>query len=125
WQRPARGGAEAHRCAHWFAEPMHARWDLGEGLIAPATRWGAPRIDQDTIQIDGLPVSARANLGIFTQPLGLAACPVLAAPLPRPGRLPLGVQLIAAPGREDRLFALAAQLERDGLLAFSPPPESR
>ncbi|OOX04351.1 hypothetical protein Xgly_10285 [Xanthomonas citri pv. glycines] len=85
----------------------------------------APRIDQDTIQIDGLPVSARANLGIFTQPLGLAACPVLAAPLPRPGRLPLGVQLIAAPGREDRLFALATQLERDGLLAFSPPPEPR
>ncbi|MGV7196247.1 AtzE family amidohydrolase [Xanthomonas sp. NCPPB 1325] len=124
-QLPASAVADAHRFAHWFAGAMHALWDDVDVLIAPTTPCVAPRIDQDTIQIDGLPVSARANLGIFTQPLGLAACPVLAAPLPRPGRLPLGVQLIAAPGREDRLFALAAHLERDGLLAFSPPPETR
>ncbi len=124
-QLPASAVADAQRFAHWFANAMHALWDDVDVLIAPATPCVAPRIDQDTIQIDGLPVSARANLGIFTQPLGLAACPVLAAPLPRPGRLPLGVQLIAAPGREDRVFALAAQLERDGLLAFSPPPEPR
>ncbi|AZR25397.1 AtzE family amidohydrolase [Xanthomonas vasicola pv. arecae] len=124
-QLPASAVADAQRFAHWFANAVHALWDDVDVLIAPATPCVAPRIDQDTIQIDGLPVSARANLGIFTQPLGLAACPVLAAPLPRPGRLPLGVQLIAAPGREDRVFALAAQLERDGLLAFSPPPEPR
>ncbi|NIK31334.1 aspartyl-tRNA(Asn)/glutamyl-tRNA(Gln) amidotransferase subunit A [Xanthomonas arboricola] len=124
-QLPASAVADAHRFAQWFGAAMQRLWDEVDVLIAPATPCVAPRIDQDTIQIDGQPVSARANLGIFTQPLGLAACPVLAAPLPRPGRLPLGVQLIAAPGREDRLFALAAQLERDGLLAFSPPAETR
>ncbi|WP_349811109.1 AtzE family amidohydrolase [Xanthomonas dyei] len=123
-QLPASAVADAHRFAHWFRAAMQQLWDDVDVLIAPATPCVAPRIDQDTIVIDGLPVSARANLGIFTQPLGLAACPVLAAPLSRPGRLPLGVQLIAAPGREDRLFALAAQLERDGLLAFSAPPET-
>ncbi|MEA9654618.1 AtzE family amidohydrolase [Xanthomonas campestris pv. raphani] len=124
-QLPASAVADAQQFAHWFARAMRMLWDRVDVLIAPATPGVAPRIDQESIIIDGLPVSARANLGIFTQPLGLAACPVLAAPLPRPGRLPLGVQLIAAPGREDRLFALAAQLERDGLLAFSAPAETR
>ncbi|MCC8537356.1 AtzE family amidohydrolase [Xanthomonas axonopodis pv. poinsettiicola] len=124
-QLPASAVADAQAFARWFATAMRALWDEVDVLIAPATPCVAPRIDQDTIQIDGLSVSARANLGIFTQPLGLAGCPVLAAPLPRPGRLPLGVQLIAAPGREDRLFALAAQLERDGHLAFSPPAEGQ
>ncbi|MEA5125513.1 AtzE family amidohydrolase [Xanthomonas floridensis] len=124
-QLPASAVADAQAFARWFTNAMRALWDVVDVLIAPATPCVAPRIDQDTIQIDGLPVSARANLGIFTQPLGLAGCPVLAAPLPRPGRLPLGVQLVAAPGREDRLFALAAQLERDGHLAFSPPAEGQ
>ncbi len=123
-QLPASAVADAQRFAQWFRAAMQQLWDNVDVLIAPAVPCVAPRIDQDTIVIDGLPVSARANLGIFTQPLGLAGCPVLAAPLPRPGRLPLGVQLIAAPGREDRLFALAAQLDRDGLLAFNAPPET-
>ncbi|WP_022970621.1 AtzE family amidohydrolase, partial [Xanthomonas maliensis] len=123
-QLPACAVADAQRFAHWFVGAMRQLWDTVDVLIAPTVPCVAPRIDQDTIQIDGLPVSARANLGVLTQPLGLAGCPVLAAPLPRPGRLPLGVQLIAAPGREDRLFALAAQLERDGLLAFSPPAQA-
>nr|MBA3897794.1 AtzE family amidohydrolase [Sphingomonadaceae bacterium] len=63
----------------------------------------------------------RAQLGIFTQPISLAGCPVLAAPLRRPGLLPLGIQLVAAPGREDRLFALAERLEREGLIGVSAP----
>lgn len=121
-QLPAAVIADAHRFADWFATAMQRLWDQVDVLIAPATPCVAPRIDQDTIAIDGAQVSARANLGIFTQPLGLARCPVLAAPLHRPGRLPLGVQLIAAPGREDRLFALAARLERDGLIGSTPPP---
>jgi aspartyl-tRNA(Asn)/glutamyl-tRNA(Gln) amidotransferase subunit A len=120
-QLPAAAIADAQRFGAWFAGAMQRLWDEVDVLLAPATPCAAPRIDQETIQIDGKAVSARANLGIFTQPLGLARCPVLAAPLYRPGRLPLGVQLIAAPGREDRLFALAAQLERDGLIGSTPP----
>jgi AtzE family amidohydrolase len=121
-QLPAAAVADAQRFGAWFAEAMRRLWDEVDVLLAPATPCVAPRIDQETIQIDGAAVSARANLGVFTQPLGLARCPVLAAPLYRPGQLPLGVQLIAAPGREDRLFALAAQLEGDGLIGSTPPP---
>ncbi|MCD7099062.1 AtzE family amidohydrolase [Stenotrophomonas sp. MMGLT7] len=121
-QLPAAAIADARRFADWFAGAMRRLWDEVDVLLAPATPCAAPRIDQETIEIDGVQVSARANLGLFTQPLGLAGCPVLAAPLWRPDRLPLGVQLIAAPGREDRLFAVAAQLERDGLVGSAPPP---
>jgi AtzE family amidohydrolase len=124
-QLPAAVIADAQRFADWFEQAMRRLWDQVDVLIAPAVPCVAPRIDEESIVIDGAPVSARANLGLFTQPLGLARCPVLAAPLKRPGQLPLGVQLIAAPGREDRLFALAAQLEHAGLLGYSAPPEAR
>jgi len=113
--QPAPVLAQVQHFAAWFRATMVRLWEQVDVLIAPAVPCVAPRIDQATIEIDGQPVSARANLGIFTQPLGLAGCPVLAAPLWRPGQLPLGVQLVAAPGREDRLFAVARTLEARGL----------
>ena len=41
--------------------------------------------------------------------------------MPLPGGLPIGVQLIAAPGREDVLFRVADALERSGAVR-SPRP---
>lgn len=120
--QPAEHWLQVQRFAEWFGQAMARLWQHLDVLIAPAVPCVAPRIDQASIEVDGQQVSARANLGMFTQPLGLAGCPVLAVPLHRPGRLPLGVQLVAAPGREDRLFALARQLEAIGLTGVSPPP---
>ncbi len=119
--QPAQVLLDVQHFAAWFGTAMAQLWEQVDVLIAPAVPCVAPRIDQATIEIDGQPVSARANLGIFTQPLGLAGCPVLSVPLWRPGQLPLGVQLIAAPGREDRLFAVARQLEALGLTGAHPP----
>jgi amidase/aspartyl-tRNA(Asn)/glutamyl-tRNA(Gln) amidotransferase subunit A len=54
--------------------------------------------------------------------------PVIAAPIadPKavgaPGGLPIGVQLIAAPWREDLLFRIAAALENAGACACPEPP---
>jgi aspartyl-tRNA(Asn)/glutamyl-tRNA(Gln) amidotransferase subunit A len=53
---------------------------------------------------------------MLAQPISLAGVPVLSAPLKRPGQLPLGLQLIGAPGREGLLFDLAARLEVAGVL---------
>ena len=111
----------AQRFAGWFAGAMAAFWDTVDVAIAPTVPCVAPRIDEGLIEIDGAMVSARAQLGIFTQPISLAGCPVLAVPLLRPGRLPLGIQLVAAPGREDRLFAVAERLEAAGLIGVSAP----
>jgi len=52
---------------------------------------------------------------MLTQPLSFAGLPVLAAPLPVSG-LPLGVQLVGAPGSESKLFALAEMLHCQRLL---------
>ncbi len=111
----------AHRFAGWFAGAMAAFWDTVDVVLAPTVPCVAPRIDEGLIEVDGQMVSARAQLGLFTQPISLAGCPVLAAPLRRRGELPLGIQLIAAPGREDRLFAVAERLEAAGLIGVSPP----
>ncbi len=93
---------------------MAALFDRYDILLAPATPTVAPRIDEGTILIDGKPASARANLGIYCQPLSLAGVPVVSAPVRRQG-LPIGVQCVTAPGREGLLFDWLARLERDGV----------
>ncbi len=71
--------------------------------------------------VDGEAVSVRKNLGAYTQPLSFIGLPVLAAPLNRPGLLPIGIQIIGDQGSEAMAFALAARLERLGLVHAHPP----
>ena len=104
------------------AAALFERYDI---LLAPATPRTAPRLDEPTMVIDGETVSVRKNLGAYTQPLSYIGLPVLAAPVNRPGKLPVGVQIIAPPGREDRLFAVAARLEAEGVFAAHTPEEVR
>ncbi len=85
-------------------------------LIAPTTPVVAPRIDQATMLIDGQHASARANLGIYTQPLSLAGIPVVSAPFHVASGMPIGIQFATAPGREPMLFQLLRTLEEDGIL---------
>ena len=98
----------------WFRARMHEAFDTADLLIAPAVVGEAPRIEAPVLVIGGKPVPARANLGLYTQPLTLAGFPVLTAPLAVDG-LPLGIQIVAPPGREDRLIAFGEALERSGL----------
>lgn len=87
-------------------------------LVAPAVSGIAPRIDEPMIMVDGKAVSARANLGLYTQPISFIGLPVIAAPVRQAaGVLPMGVQLIGRPGGEAAMLALAAELERQGVLA--------
>lgn len=94
------------------------RYDV---LLAPASVCPAPPIGQATMEMDGVPVSVRKNLGAFTQPISYIGLPVVAAPVNRPGQLPIGVQIIAPPWREDLAFAAALRLQRAGVAAARPP----
>jgi aspartyl-tRNA(Asn)/glutamyl-tRNA(Gln) amidotransferase subunit A len=90
-------------------------------LLAPATPCVAPLIADPHILIDGKLSPARADLGIHTQPISFTGLPALCVPLKRPGRLPLGLQLIGRPGDEATLFRFAAMLEDRGLTGVSSP----
>jgi 1-carboxybiuret hydrolase len=97
-------------------------------ILAPATPHAATPIGQASIAIDGEERPLRANVGVFTQPISCIGLPVLCVPLADPAAagtpngLPIGVQLIAAPWREDILFRVAAALERSGVVAAPAPP---
>jgi 1-carboxybiuret hydrolase len=58
---------------------------------------------------------------VFAQPLSFAGLPVVAAPVAEAGPLPLGVQIVAAPWREDLVLRVAAAAQALGVLA-SPIP---
>ena len=119
--------------AHWLLQAQRVRaayraealkvFEEVDVILAPATPYVAPPIGQDMIEVDGETIPVRPNLGVFTQPISCIGLPVIAAPiadpkaLGTPGGLPIGVQLIAAPWREDALFRVAAALEAAGICA--------
>lgn len=90
-------------------------------LLAPATPCPAPLIADPQILIDGALSPARADLGIHSQPISFTGLPSLSVPLRRPGRLPLGLQLIGREGGEATLFRFAALLEDKGLTGITWP----
>ena len=97
-------------------------FDGVDAILAPATPFPAPRIGQQTMMLDGVEVPLRPNIGIFTQPISFIGLPVVAVPVPlKP--LPIGVQIIAAPWREDVALRIAHALEKDKVAVAPRPPE--
>jgi 1-carboxybiuret hydrolase len=111
---PASWAEQAQRVrrhAYQEAIELFSRFDL---LIAAASPCIAPRVGQETITINDRSVPTKAGLGLLTQPISCIGLPVCTAPL-WPGDMPIGVQLIAAPWREDLCLAAAGALEQAGV----------
>jgi amidase/aspartyl-tRNA(Asn)/glutamyl-tRNA(Gln) amidotransferase subunit A len=89
-------------------------WDI---LLAPATPIPAPEIGTEWIDINGVRLPCRPSIGVLTQPVSFMGCPVVAAPFwPQgTGGLPIGVQIIAAPWREDLALRAALVLQQAGV----------
>jgi Asp-tRNA(Asn)/Glu-tRNA(Gln) amidotransferase A subunit family amidase len=63
-------------------------------------------------------VLLRPNIGVFTQPISVIGLPVTSVPVWSDGeKLPIGVQVIAPPWREDLALRVARALERDGVVS--------
>jgi AtzE family amidohydrolase len=118
---PAHLGQQVRRVRRSVKQEVDRLFRDFDLLIAPATPCSAPRIGEATIEIDGVQVPVRANLGIYTQPVSFVGLPALAAPVDLPG-MPIGVQLIAAPWNELILLRAAAWLEDQGILLSRPCP---
>jgi AtzE family amidohydrolase len=125
---PASWLIEAQRLRAAFRAEALALFETVDVLITPATPYPAPLIGQATIELAGETVSARAMLGLFSQPVSCIGLPALVVPLADPAGfgvpngLPIGLQLVAAPWREDHLFRVAAALVAAGLVAPPQPP---
>jgi len=107
---------KAQRLRRWFqdqAAQLFAQFDL---LLAPAAPCVAPFVGQATLRLGDRELPARANMGLYTQPISFIGLPVVAVPVHAPGNLPVAVQLIARPWQEEKAFQAAAYLERAGVV---------
>ena len=112
---PAAWYVHAQRFRAVFREQMQEIFKSVDVILAPATPCPAIRIGEPTITVDGVQLASRPNLGIFTQPLSYVGLPIVCAPVFTPGKLPLGVQIIAAPYREANALRVARRLEAEGV----------
>ncbi|CAO3427391.1 AtzE family amidohydrolase [Azospirillum endophyticum] len=112
---PAAWYVQAQRVRRWYHDQVMALFREVDVLLAPATPCPAPLVGQKTMVLDGVELPVRPHLGLFTQPISCIGLPVCAVPMARPGELPIGIQVIAAPWREDLCLRVAAELERLGV----------
>ncbi|MBP7668685.1 MAG: AtzE family amidohydrolase, partial [Burkholderiaceae bacterium] len=116
---PAAWVVQAQRVRHWFARRVAHALQTVDILIAPATPCTAPAIGTEWLDIAGQRLPARPSMGLLTQPISCIGLPVVTVPLwgcnPAAPHLPIGVQLIAAPWREDLCLRVAAALETQGV----------
>ena len=120
--QPADWYVRAQRFRRVYRERVNALFADWDVLITAATPVSAPLIGTEWLDINGTQQPCRAAMGLLTQPISFAGCPVVTAPLwpEGTGGMPLGVQLIAAPWREDLAFAAAQRLAEAGVAQVRP-----
>lgn len=120
--QPAAWYLRAQRFRRAYRDKVLALFNDWDVLIAPATPVAAPVIGTEWLDINGQRLPCRPSVGLLTQPISFAGCPVVAAPMWPSGTdgLPIGVQLIAAPWREDLALRAAHVLQQAGVAYLKP-----
>jgi AtzE family amidohydrolase len=115
--QPADWYIKAQRFRRLYRDRVNALFDKWDLLITPATPVSSPVIGTDWLEINGVQHPSRPAMGLLTQPISFAGCPVVAAPMwpEETGGMPIGVQLIAAPWREDLALRAAMVLQQAGV----------
>ena len=109
----------AQRARRWFHDETMKLFGEVDLILAPATPCVAPMIGQKTMELRGETVAVRPNLGLFTQPISCIGLPVATVPV-FDGPLPIGVQIIAAPWREDLCLRAAHVVAQAGVAVARP-----
>ncbi len=113
--------AWSRRVARWW-DPDDGGFDL---LLTPTmAKPPAPLGEIRGDDAEGA-IFAATPYAAFTVPFNVTGQPAMSVPLCWADGLPIGVQLVAATGREDLLFRVAAQLEAARPWADRRPPISR
>ena len=111
---------QAQKFRRWYRTQVLELFKDVDAIIAPSTPCTAPLIGQQNFVLDGVEMPVRPNMGLYTQPISFIGLPVAAVPIPL-SPLPIGVQIIAAPWREDVALRIAHALERAGVAAAPKP----
>ena len=110
----------AQKFRRWYRARVLELFKTVDVILAPATPCVAPKLGQVTFTLDGVELPVRANIGIHTQPISFIGLPVVAVPVPLEP-MPIGVQIIAAPWREDIALRVAFAVERMGVVSAPQP----
>jgi 1-carboxybiuret hydrolase len=117
---PAGMVIQAQKFRRWYQARILELFEEVDAVLLPATPCTAPRIGQETFTLDRVETPVRANLGIYTQPISFIGLPVVVVPVPLTP-LPIAVQIVAAPWREDVALRIAYALEKNGVVAAPKP----
>jgi amidase len=108
--------AWTRRVVTWWADGF----DI---LVTPTVAFPPPALP--TVPTPGdlrLTGGRAAEIIAFTYPFNMTGQPAISLPLHQLHGVPLGIQLVAAPGREDVLFSVAHQLEHAQPVPQRRPP---
>ena len=118
---PAAWVVQAQRVRRWYAQQAAASFRDVDVLLAPATPCVATPVGTEWLDVAGQRLPARPSLGLLTQPISCIGLPVATVPVwgcdPAAPHLPIGVQVIAAPWREDLCLRVARALEAAGVVS--------
>ncbi len=110
---------QSQKFSRWYQQAILRLFDELDAIVAPATPFAAPALGQTTFVLNGTDLPVPANLGLFTQPISFIGLPVVAVPVA--GSMPIGVQIIAPPWREDIALRIARHLEATGAAVAQRP----
>lgn len=117
--------AAGYEKAQAYSRGLASWWAEGNDLLVTPTVGGLPpRIGELGPEVDpGETLVRLSGLTTFSMPFNVSGQPAVSLPLHwSADGLPVGVQLVAAFGREDLLFRVAAQLEAARPWADRRPP---
>jgi aspartyl-tRNA(Asn)/glutamyl-tRNA(Gln) amidotransferase subunit A len=103
---------EAQRSRRVLSRKLATLWSDIDCLLTPVTPTTAPRIGEAVIRIGGVEEDVRVGSTRLARPFNVLGWPALAMPcgFSETG-LPIGLQLVAAPGNEALLFRAGSALE--------------
>ena len=108
--------ARAQGAMSTFRRSMAEWWESGfDLLVTPTTALPPPPIGELTPTDDDPVRGSKRSMpyATFTSPFNTTGQPAISLPLGSSDGLPVGVQLVAAYGREDLLIAVGSQLEAE------------
>jgi aspartyl-tRNA(Asn)/glutamyl-tRNA(Gln) amidotransferase subunit A len=116
--------ADAQRLRRMQIAEFSKLWTQVDCIFTPATPTPAPKIGQTTIDIGGTSEDVRLTTTRFMRAINVLGIPALAMPcgFTRAG-LPIGLQILGAPGSEDTLLRAGTDMEDALALTTRKPPD--